>query len=112
PQGLQMLVSGEIQFFTLMGGILGNVVPVAEVQQMPFAFRSAAHAHRTMDGPLGAYLREEMIAKGLQGFSAGVFDNGMRHIGGTKRRIRIAGDLVGIRMRIPAGPITVETIMA
>src|SRR5438874_9487056 len=25
PQALQMLVSGEIQFYTLMGGILGNV---------------------------------------------------------------------------------------
>jgi tripartite ATP-independent transporter DctP family solute receptor len=112
PQGLQMLVSGEIQFFTLMGGIIGNVVPVVEVQQMPFAFGSAAHAHRTMDGPLGAYLREEMIAKGIQGFPVGVFDNGMRHIGGTKRPIRIADDLVGIRMRIPAGPIFEDTFRA
>src|SRR6266446_5249434 len=75
PQALQMLVSGEIQFFTLMGGILGNVVPVAEVQQVPFASRSAAHAHQTMDGPLGAYRREEMTAKGIWGFAVGSFDN-------------------------------------
>ena len=53
PRRSKMLVAGEIQFFTLMGGILGNVVPVAEVQQVPFAFRSAAHAHQTVDGPLG-----------------------------------------------------------
>src|SRR6266850_2780623 len=105
PQALQMLVSGEIQFYTLMGGILGNVVPVAEVQQVPFAFRSAADAHRAMDGPLGAYLRQEMTAKGIQGFPVGVFDNGMRQIGSTKRPIKVAGDLAGIRMRIPAGPI-------
>src|SRR5712671_3080090 len=85
PQALQMLVSGEIQFYTLMGGILGNVVPAAEVQQVPFAFRSAAHAHQTMDGPLGAYLREEMTANGIWGFAVGSFDNGMRQIGGTKR---------------------------
>ncbi|HYR84614.1 MAG TPA: TRAP transporter substrate-binding protein [Terriglobia bacterium] len=103
PQGLQMLVSGEIQFFTLMGGILGNVVPVAEVQQVPFAFRSAVHAHQTMDGPLGAYLREEMTAHGIRGFSAGSFDNGMRQIGCRERPIRVADDLIGIRMRIPAG---------
>src|SRR5207237_362567 len=62
---------------------LGNVVPVAEVQQVPFAFRSAAHAHQTMDGPLGAYVREEMMARGIWGFRAGAFDNGMRQIGGT-----------------------------
>jgi TRAP-type transport system periplasmic protein len=112
PQALQMLVSGEIQFFTLMGGILGNVVPVAEVQQVPFAFRSAAHAHRTLDGELGAYLRQEMAAKGIWGFPVGVFDNGMRQIGGTKRPIRVAADLAAIRMRIPAGQIFEDTFRA
>jgi TRAP-type transport system periplasmic protein len=112
PEALQMLVSGEIQFFTLMGGILGNVVPVAEVQQVPFAFRSAAHAHRTLDGELGAYLRQEMAAKGIWGFSVGVFDNGMRQIGGTKRPIRVAADLETIRMRIPAGQIFEDTFRA
>jgi TRAP-type transport system periplasmic protein len=103
PQALQMLVSGEIQFYTLMGGVLGNVVPAAEVQQVPFAFRSAAHAHKTVDGPLGAYVREEMAAKGIRGFPVGAFDNGMRQMGSTKRPIRSADDLIGIRMRIPAG---------
>src|SRR5262249_2988090 len=109
PQALQMLVSGDIHFYTLMGGILGNVVPVAEAQQVPFAFRSAAHAHHTMDGPLGDYLRGEMMAKGIWGFRAGAFDNGMRQIGGTKRPIRVADDLIGIRMRIPAGRMFEDT---
>jgi tripartite ATP-independent transporter DctP family solute receptor len=103
PAALQMLVAGEIQFFTLMGGILGNVVPVAEVQQVPFAFRSAAAAHRAVDGPLGAYLRQEIAAKGLRAFPVGAFDNGMRHIGGTKRPIVKPADLVGLTMRVPAG---------
>ena len=31
PAALDMLRSGELQFFTLMGGILGNAVPVAEI---------------------------------------------------------------------------------
>jgi TRAP-type transport system periplasmic protein len=112
PQALQMLVSGEIQFYTLMGGILGNIVPVAEVQQVPFAFRSAAHAHRTMDGALGTYLRQEMEAKGIHGFPVGAFDNGMRQIGTTSHPIRNADDLKGIRMRIPAGPIFEDTFKA
>jgi TRAP-type C4-dicarboxylate transport system substrate-binding protein len=41
PVALKMLMAGEIQFFTLMGGIIGTVVPVAEAQQVPFAFKSA-----------------------------------------------------------------------
>src|SRR5882672_434806 len=75
PAALKALVAGDIQFFTLMGGILGTVVPAAEAQQVPYAFRSAAHAHQVMDGPLGTYLCDEMTAKGIHGFQVGAFDN-------------------------------------
>jgi tripartite ATP-independent transporter DctP family solute receptor len=112
PDALKMLIAGEIQFFTLMGGILGTVVPAAEVQQVPFAFRSAGHAHQAMDGPLGAYLREEMAAKGLVGFAVGAFDNGMRQIAGTKRPIVRPNDLAGMRMRVPAGQMVADTFRA
>jgi tripartite ATP-independent transporter DctP family solute receptor len=112
PAALKMLVDGEIQFFTLMGGILGTVVPVAEVQQMPFSFRSAAHAHQAVDGALGAYLRDELAAKGLVGFRVGAFDNGMRHIAGTKRPIVVPEDLRGLRMRVPAGQLVADTFTA
>ena len=112
PAALTMLVAGEIQFFTLMGGILGTVVPVAEIQQVPFSFRSAAHAHKAMDGALGGYLREEMAAKGIFGFPVGAFDNGMRHIAGTIRPIARPEDLIGLRMRVPAGQMVADTFRA
>jgi TRAP-type transport system periplasmic protein len=112
PAALKMLIDGEIQFFTLMGGILGTIVPAAEVQQVPFAFRSAAHAHEAMDGALGAYLRQETAAKGIVGFPVGAFDNGMRQITGTKRPIAAPGDLAGIRMRVPAGQLVADTFRA
>jgi tripartite ATP-independent transporter DctP family solute receptor len=112
PAALNMLVAGEIQFFTLMGGILGTVVPVAEIQQVPFSFRSAAHAHQAMDGALGRYLRQEMAAKGIFGFPVGAFDNGMRHIAGTLRPIARPDDLIGVRMRVPAGQLVADTFRA
>jgi tripartite ATP-independent transporter DctP family solute receptor len=112
PAVLKMLMSGEVQFFTVMGGILGTFVSAAEVQQMPFWFRTAAHAHRAMDGPLGAYLREEMAAKGVFGFPVGAFDNGMRQIAGKKRPITRPDDLIGVRMRVPAGALVAETFRA
>jgi tripartite ATP-independent transporter DctP family solute receptor len=111
PAALKGLVAGDIQFFTLMGGILGSIVPAAEVQQMPYAFRSAAHAHQTMDGPLGAYLREEMTAKGIHGFAVGAFDNGMRQIT-AKKRIATPDDLAGLKMRVPAGQLVADTFSA
>jgi tripartite ATP-independent transporter DctP family solute receptor len=112
PGALKMLVSGEIQFFTLMGGILGTVVPAAEVQQVPFAFRSAAHAHQAVDGALGAYVRGEMNAAGIHGFPVAAFDNGMRQIGSVKGPVRTPADLKGIRMRVPAGQMVADAFRA
>jgi TRAP-type transport system periplasmic protein len=112
PQALKMLVGGEIQFFTVMGGILGTVIPPAEVQQVPFAFRTAAQAHTAIDGPLGAYLRDEMAAKGIHGFAVGGFDNGMRQITSVKRPIVVPADLNGVRMRVPAGQMIGDTFRA
>src|SRR5258705_5867733 len=104
PQALRMLIAGEIEFFTLMGGVLDRVVPVTSVQDMPFAFRSAEHAHRAMDGPLGAYLRADIEAHGLHAFPVGAFDNGMRQISITKRPVVVPADPIGIGMRTPDGP--------
>jgi TRAP-type transport system periplasmic protein len=103
PAALKMLVAGEIQFFTLMGGVLGASVPVAEIQQVPFAFKTAPHAHRVVDGALGAYIREEMAAKGIHGFPVGAFDNGMRQITPVSKPVVVPADLKGMRMRVPAG---------
>jgi tripartite ATP-independent transporter DctP family solute receptor len=108
PAAFKALLSGEIQFFTLMGGIIGTVVPVAEVQQVPFAWRSAPDAHKAIDGPLGAYVNQEMAAKGIHGFGVGGFDNGMRQVTTTNRPIAAPGDLKGIRMRVPAGEMVAD----
>ncbi len=112
PAALRMLVSGELDFFTLMGGILGQAVPVAEVQQIPFAFGTEAAAHAAADGPLGAYVRAEMRAKGIHGFPIGVFDNGMRQTSCAIRPIVTPADFEGIRIRLPAGQMFTDTFRA
>ena len=103
PQALDMLVSGELQFFCVMGGLLGRVVPVAEIQGLPFTYQSHAQVHQAMAGELGDLIRAEMRAKGIYGFKYGVMENGFRQIGGRDRPVSDVGDLAGYRMRIPAG---------
>src|ERR1700749_3562704 len=100
PAALKMLIAGEIQFFTLMGGIIGTVVPVAEAQQVPFAFKSAPEAHRAIDGTLGRYLAEEMAEKGMYLFPIAGFDNGMRQITTVNRAVFSPDDLVGMKIRV------------
>jgi tripartite ATP-independent transporter DctP family solute receptor len=112
PDALKMLIAGEIQFFTLMGGIIGTVVPVAEAQQLPFAFKSAAEAHKAIDGPLGRYIGEEMAAKGLHLFPVAGFDNGMRQVASIPRPITTPSDFVGMKIRVPPGKMMLDTFGA
>src|SRR5437762_7124206 len=65
PDAFKMLLAGEIEFYTLMGGTIGLVVPVAEGQQMPFAFKTAAEAHKAIDGPWGKYTGADVLGKGI-----------------------------------------------
>ena len=112
PTALRMLIAGEIQFYTLMGGILGTVVPVAEVQQVPFAFARAEQAHSAIDGPLGHMLAAEMAAKGMYLFPQGGFDNGMRQVATVTRAVATPDDLAGMTIRVPAGQLIFDTFQA
>src|SRR6201996_4941003 len=112
PVALKMLIAGEIQFFTLMGGIIGTVVPAAEAQQLPFAFKSAAEAHKAIDGPLGKYIGEEMAAKGMYLFPVAGFDNGMRQVASIPRPVTMPEDFAGMKIRVPPGQMMLDTFGA
>lgn len=103
PQALDMLIAGEVEFFTLMGGILGRRVPVTEIQGLPFAFTSHAQVHRVNEGALGRYLSAECATRGIHRFHYGLLENGFRQIGMVDRPIRTADDLAGVKMRVPDG---------
>jgi len=109
---LKLLIAGEIPFFTLMGGIIGTVAPVAEAQQLPFAFKSAAEAHKAIDGPLGKYIGEEMALKGMHLFPVAGFDNGMRQVASIPRPIATPEDLAGMKIRVPPGQMMLDTFGA
>src|SRR5260370_3300981 len=112
PAALKMLIAGEIQFFTLMGGIIGTVVPMAEVQQVPFAFKSAAEAHKAIDSPLGTYMGEEMAAKGMYLFPIAGFDNGMRQVTTVASPVTRPEPLAGINIPVPPGHLICDTFQA
>ena len=106
PAALNMVVSGELDFFTLNGGSIGNLVPASNVQGVLFAFHSSAQVFAALDGDLGDYLREEMKAKGIYAVPKGCFDNGMHEITCATRAIRTVDDLQGLKIRTPDAPST------
>ena len=104
---LQQLRAGALQFFTLDGGILQSVVPVAAIQGIGFAFRDSMQAFRAMDGPLGDYVREAIRAQGLY-VHPKMWDIGMRQITASTGPVRNVGDLAGLKIRTPAGELWLD----
>jgi tripartite ATP-independent transporter DctP family solute receptor len=108
PEALQMLLRGEVHFYTLVGGLLGAVAPAAEIQNVPFAFRSQADVFAAMDGPLGDLLGAALAPRGIHLVPRACFENGFRHITTRGRAVRDAADLHGLRIRTPSGRIFVD----
>ena len=112
PRVLEMLVAGEVELATMMGPLIGALVPAAEIQGLPFAFQGSAQAHAAFDGPLGDFLREEMKSKGIYAVPGGTLENGFRHICSVDRTVQAPENLAGYRMRVPAGRILGELFEA
>jgi len=108
PAALKMVVNGELDFFTLNGGSIGNLVPAMNVQGILFAFRNPAQVFGALDGDLGDYLREEMMTQGLYAVRRGCFDNGFHQITCATKPIRSVDDLQGLKIRTPDAPIYIE----
>ena len=106
-QALQQLRSGALQFFTLDGGILQSVVPVAGIQGVGFAFKDSAEAFRALDGALGDYVRDAIRGVGLY-VHPKMWENGMRQITSSTKAIHTVSDLAGFKIRTPAGELWVD----
>ena len=105
PSAMSRLVNGDLEFSTQAGNGLSSLVPAADVQATPFAFRNEAQAFRFIDGEIGDYLREELKAKGVHLVARGCFDNGIHQITTATRPIRVAADLQDLRLRVPGSQL-------
>lgn len=112
PLALKMLIDGSLDFMTLNGGLIGSVVPAANVQGIPFAFQKLEQVFAAIDGDLGVYLGKEMQAKGIHAVPRGCFDNGFQQISCSSKPIRNAADLEGLKVRTPDTPIYKELFEA
>jgi TRAP-type transport system periplasmic protein len=103
------VIGGGIEFYALMGSILGPIAPAMNVQSLPFAFRNNDDVYRAMDGDLGEFLRKDLAAKGLYLLPGGLMENGFRHIATTNKPVNHVRDLEGLAIRIPEGAVFEDT---
>ena len=105
---LTQLQGGRLEFFTLNGNILGHAHPAANIQGIPFAFSSSEQLTALNDGAFGAYLRRELVSKGIQLIPFGSMENGFKQITSVDRPIQEAKDLRGFRMRVPNAQLFID----
>lgn len=87
--------------------VLSNMVPEVGVINLPFLFRDNDHVRKVLDGEIGEELSEKVEAQGA--VVIGWWENGFRHITNSQRPITKPEDLQGMKIRVPEGPVFVET---
>jgi tripartite ATP-independent transporter DctP family solute receptor len=91
-------------------GSLGNWYPPLGFTAMPFLFNDFDHAYRVLYGPVGEKVSQEVKERlGVEILSLGV--SGFR-VFVTKRPVSSAGDVQGIKLRVPEIPVYVEMARA
>lgn len=100
---LSQVRSGGIDMLTAPGVVLANLVPMASLNSVGFAFHDYASVWKAMDGPMGAYMRAQIQKAGLV-VADRIWDNGFRHITSLKP-ITEPGQLAGMKIRVPVSPV-------
>lgn len=96
---LDEVESGALTLCFFSSSYLADRVPELAVVDLPYVFGSLEHAHRCLDGELGASLSERTrAATGL--VPLGYWDNGFRHLSNRSREVRTPEDCRGLRVRL------------
>jgi TRAP-type transport system periplasmic protein len=102
----QMLIdlrTGDLALAGANCSLIGSLLPPAQLFELPYLFRSRAHAFATFAGPYASAL----LARGATVDLAflGFLENGVRHYTNDVREVRTAGDIRDLRMRTLEGPL-------
>jgi TRAP-type transport system periplasmic protein len=108
---LSQVRSGALEFYSQSGLVLANIVPLAGINGVGFAFRDYDMVWAAMDGDLGALVRAEIEKAGLIPMKR-MWDNGFRQITTSSKPINAPSDLGGFKIRVPISPIWVSLFKA
>ena len=87
--------------------VLSNFVPEVGIINLPFIFRDPEHVRQVLDGEVGDALSDKVEPQGA--VVVGWWENGFRHITNSKQPITEPEDLAGMKLRVPEGPIFVDS---
>jgi tripartite ATP-independent transporter DctP family solute receptor len=104
---------GAIQMSRVSVGTMGPIVDDINVINMPFLFKSTAHAEKMMDGPIGQELLDKISASPNANLVALCWmDAGARSLYNSKHPIKSIDDVKGLKFRVIGNPIFIDMMNA
>ncbi|MBC5809524.1 MAG: TRAP transporter substrate-binding protein [Candidatus Eremiobacteraeota bacterium] len=108
PNMLSQLRTGALEILALPGAFLNELVPVASIENLAYAFATRDAVFKAMDGDLGAVIRDDIRSKGMVVFDK-IWENGYREITTSTKPIKHVNDLAGLKIRVSPGKIRIDT---
>jgi TRAP-type transport system periplasmic protein len=99
--------SGKVALAPILAAIVGNILPEAQIFELPYLFESRNHAFRVLDSPAGRTMLDRLHDFGLAGL--GYVDNGFRHFTSSNRPLRLPEDFVRLHLRVQESPVHLYT---
>ena len=103
--------AGALEFLSQSGPVISQLVPVAAINSVGFAFKTEDEVWRALDGDLGAHIREQIEKAGLVVMDK-IWSLGFRQITTGTAPIRVPADLKGLKIRVPPGAIFISLFKA
>lgn len=96
PELLAALLDGRLEVINVPVNTLEAQVPELGLFSIPFLFRDAAHARRTVDGGIGDALLDKLPAVGVVGLAW--TELGLHHISNSVRAVTTADDVRALKL--------------
>lgn len=106
-QALEAMQMGTVDMACMAPGPIASYSPRFEVFDLPFLFKDKATAFRVLDGPIGQEVLADLPAIKLVGL--GYWENGFRHLTNSRREVKTAEDIKGLKVRTLESKVHVDS---
>ncbi|WP_153108868.1 TRAP transporter substrate-binding protein [Propionivibrio limicola] len=106
-QVLSAVQGGTIDLTSMNAGILQGQIKEFAIVDLPFLFANGKEADAVLDGPVGQKMAALMPAKGM--INLAYFDLGFRQLTNSKKPVKTADDIPGLKLRVVQSPTYIDT---
>jgi tripartite ATP-independent transporter DctP family solute receptor len=103
---IEQVQLGTLDIVSTSTGPVSNFVPDVGITDIPFLFKSPAHARAVLDGPIGQDLLKKFPSHGL--IALGWGEQGFRDLTNSKHAVATPADLKGLKIRTMENPVHIE----